>query len=107
MLPDSRRQPVGSSLLGRFTMPAVLLLLLAACGSSAQSDDTGQPGGPDDGGNQTACRETVTGDLTVPTVLTNGPEACDYWFPSDGSDNTGYSITSDRSEERRVGKEYR
>ena len=95
MQPDSRRQAVGSNLLGRFTMPAVLLLLLAACGSSAQSDDTGQPGRPDDGGNQTVCRETVTGDLTVPTVLTNGPEACDYWFPSDGSDNTGYSITSD------------
>ena len=36
---------------------------------------------------------TVTSDLTVPTVLTNGPEDCDYYFPA--GDITNYRVSSE------------
>lgn len=62
--------------------------LLTACGGNG---DPG-PGGPPPG----ECRETITGDLTIPTVLENGPEDCDYFFPGGtGGANYNYRVTSD------------
>ncbi len=65
--------------------------LLAACGGNA-APGNGDPG-PGDPPPPTECRETITGDVSVPTVLSNGPEACDYYFP--GGDVANYRVTSD------------
>src|SRR5690554_606808 len=57
----------------------LLALVLVAC--------SGQPasGG---GGDTVGCRETLVADVTTSQTLTNGPESCDYYIPSDGSDTT-------------------
>ena len=65
----------------------VTAIMLSACG--------GNPGGPDaqhpDPGD---CRVTVSSDISSPTVFTNGPGDCDYFFP--GSDTVqNYRVTSD------------
>lgn len=50
-------------------------LLLAACGQSSapQDPDDGQPGPGTSG-----CRHVIDRHITIPTVLVNGPEECDY-----------------------------
>ena len=67
------------------------LALLASCGGNAApgNDDPG-PGDPPPTAD---CREAISGDLSVPTVLFNGPEDCDYYFP--GGDVANYRVTSD------------
>lgn len=58
------------------------VLLLAACGTTAPPEN-GNPGDPDPGNPPPSaeCRETVTGNLTIPVTLNNGPEDCDFYFP--------------------------
>ena len=73
-----------------------LILLLAACGTSAPPvDGNPDPGDPDPGnpGNPpptAECRVTVTSSQTIPTLFENGPEECDYFFPG----NTVYRVTA-------------
>lgn len=67
----------------------VALLFLTACGGTPLPQDPGGPSQPTD----PQCRETVTSDITVPVLLSNGPEECDYYFP--GGDVATYRINSD------------
>src|SRR5690554_4432710 len=87
------------SCMNRLKLPTLLagaVLLLSACGGTSAGPDVPgpDPGGPIDV-DPVACRVTVNRDLTVPTLLANGPEACDYWFPGTAGSHTAYRIASD------------
>lgn len=68
------------------TILTVAAVILSACGSSSGDPDPGSPAGD--------CQVTVTSDISSPTVFSNGPEDCDYFFP--GADTVkNYRVTSD------------
>src|SRR5690625_1561886 len=72
-----------------------LTLLLAACGSSSPSggaDPDPDPSNPPPSGGE--CRVTVSTNITIPSRLVNGPEECDYYFPSSDGTRTSYTISS-------------
>lgn len=58
---------------------SAVILVLTACGQNTAPLDPGEPGGPGDPDpGAAACRVVIDSDITIPTLLTNGPEACDY-----------------------------
>lgn len=77
------------------TVLSITALLLSACGSNSAAP--GDPGGPGDPGpvDPATCRVAVTSDFTVPTLLENGPEECDYYFPGSADGLVSYSVSSD------------
>lgn len=67
------------------TCMAAVLLLLTACAGPAAAD----------GVTPAACRETLTGQISTPTRLVNGPEDCDYWIPGDAGHPARLVVSSD------------
>ncbi len=68
-----------------FSLLLAASLVLSACGTApapnpGDPDPGTGPGNPDPG-NPPECRETITGNISVPTRFENGPEECDYYFP--------------------------